>query len=50
MFGVIFLAVAASLLDINIRYIIQFNGAVFGFIYCYLIPVVLHIKCAYFPD
>lgn len=44
------LAVGVSLIDVNIRYIIQFNGTVFGFIYCYLIPVALHIKCCYFTD
>jgi hypothetical protein len=41
------LAVVISLLNINIKYIITLNGAFFGFIFCYLIPAVLHLKCAY---
>lgn len=46
--GLVFgVAVAISLANINIKYIITFNGAVFGFIYCYLIPCLFHVQCAY---
>lgn len=41
-------AVGLSIVNINIKYIITFNGTVFGFIYCYLLPCLFHIKCAYF--
>ena len=30
------------------REIIDINGAVLGFIFIYLIPCVIHIKCMYF--
>jgi hypothetical protein len=40
-------AVTISLLEINIRYIITFNGTAFGLVYCYLIPFLFHLKCAY---
>jgi hypothetical protein len=33
---------------VNIDDIIDINGAVVGFLFIYMIPAVLHIKCLYF--
>lgn len=44
---VVSVAVIISMLNINIKYIITLNGAFFGLIFCYFIPALLHLKCAY---
>jgi hypothetical protein len=38
-----------SVFQINIDIIININGAILGFCFIYLLPSLLHIKCAYFP-
>lgn len=43
------LMVVLGTLQINIDIIININGAVLGFCFVYLIPMLLHIKCVYFP-
>lgn len=37
-----------GIFKVNIDDIIDINGAVIGFLFIYLIPAVLHIKCLYF--
>ena len=45
MVGICFLI---GIFKISISDIIDINGAVIGFFFIYLIPVILHIKCLYF--
>ena len=35
-------------LNIKIAMIIEINGSVIGFLYVFLIPILVHIKCVYF--
>ena len=48
--GVILTAVTISLFNINIKYLITFNATVFCTIFAYLIPAIMHLRCAYFPS
>ncbi len=50
MLAIVSLAILVTLSNINLKYIITFSGAVFGFVYCYFIPLILHIKCSYFSE
>ena len=45
---VVALSFVVGILQVDISDIIDINGAVIGFFFIYLIPVVLHIKCLYF--
>lgn len=38
-----------SVVKVKIDTIIDINGAVLGFCFIYLIPAMIHIRCAYFP-
>ena len=38
-----------SFVHTSIDMVIDINGAVLGFIFIYLLPSMLHIKCTYFP-
>lgn len=45
---IIGLCFTVGILEVNISDIIDINGAVVGFLFIYLLPAVLHIKCLYF--
>ena len=38
-----------SVVQVKIDTIIDINGAVLGFCFIYLIPVLIHVRCVYFP-
>lgn len=44
----IIICVVISILRISMRELIDINGAFLGFVFIYLIPSLLHIKCMYF--
>ena len=47
---IVFLVFALkSFVHTSIDMVIDINGAVLGFIFIYLLPSMLHIKCTYFP-
>ena len=46
--GVTAICLIISVFEISIDIIIEINGAVLGFCFIYLLPSLLHIKCAYF--
>ena len=37
-----------KLIGINVDILVELNGSVLGFLFAYLIPVSIHIKCKYF--
>lgn len=46
---IVMLCFVVGILEVDIEIILDLNGAVLGFCFIYLLPSLLHIKCAYFP-
>ena len=44
------LCILLAAIRVNIDVIIIINGAVLGFVFVYLLPVMIHVRCLYFPQ
>lgn len=43
------ISLAINLSDLSITTILSINGTIFGFLFIYLLPISIHVKCTFFP-